>query len=267
LTAEQVAAGDRNLKSAALNFLFWGVGYYNAGIKRPFGRTWLIWPLIYVIYAFVCEVVAFSPLLAGESTITTTIPIGNSTTTVTTTGYNPFPALQAKELVLLGLLIAGLILGFFLARDVYRRSAAASPEPSAVPGARAAMGSVFQRSTSQINAANFEREPYVAFSLAGGILLILGSIYLMVLDWLSSQTFNIGGIKELEGAVLGALVIYLALALKSRPGWRQPSGIFIIAIALIELTMSTEYVVELGFGLAIIGGALTLATKPESESG
>jgi hypothetical protein len=41
------------IAEAALNFLFWGVGYYQAGVTRPFGRTWLIWPLVYVIYAFV----------------------------------------------------------------------------------------------------------------------------------------------------------------------------------------------------------------------
>ncbi len=60
--------------------LFWGVGYYNAGIKRPFGRSWLIWPIIYIIYAFVGQVLAFTSLLAGESITTTTVPIGNSTT-------------------------------------------------------------------------------------------------------------------------------------------------------------------------------------------
>ncbi|MDA4136019.1 MAG: hypothetical protein OK449_03315 [Thaumarchaeota archaeon] len=266
LTEEQIAAGDRNLTSAVLNLLFWGVGYYNAGIKRPFGRSWLIWPIIYIIYAFVGQVLAFTSLLAGESITTTTVPIGNSTTSISIAGYNPFPNLQIKELELVALIIPGIILGLFLARDVYRRSAAASPNPASVPGIGAAIRSVIQRSTKPITAENIEREPAIAFSLVGGFLLILGSLYLMGLDWLSSQTFNIGGIKELEGVVLAALIIYLTLMLKSRPSWRQPAGIFIIAIALIELTMSTEYVVELGFGIAIIGGALMLASRPEPEN-
>ncbi len=137
-------------------------------------------------------------------------------------------------------------------------------DPSAIPSWGAATRSVAQRGTAQLNAPNIEREPAMAFSIIGGLLLILGSLYLMVLDWLSGQAFNIGGIRELEGAVLGALVIYLAIALKTRPSWRQPAGVFIIAMALVELTISTEYLVELGFAFAIIGGSLAIASNSES---
>ena len=130
LTADQIQAGDRGLAAAALNFLFWGVGYFQAGVKRPFGRTWLLCPLVYVIYAFVGQLFFFTPLLAGESTIQTTIPTGNGTSIpITTTGYNPYPSLLTKDLEILAFLVPGIILGLFLARDVYRRIASSYGDP------------------------------------------------------------------------------------------------------------------------------------------
>lgn len=263
LTEEQMAEGDRGLISAALNFLFWGAGYYHAGIKRPFGRSWLVWPIIYVVYAFIGEPLVFNINSFGSNT-TTTVPTGNSTTVTVSSAFNSFRGGLIRELAILAFLVLLIFIGLFLARDVYRKRAASSADPSAVPAAGAAIRSVIQRGTSQINAPNIEREPAVAFSLIGGILLILGSVYLTVLDWLSSQTFDIGGIKELEGVVLGALIVYLALVLKSRPSWRQPAGVFIIAMALVVLTTSTEYAVEFGLGFAIIGGGLAIASSPEA---
>jgi len=263
LTEAQVAAGERGLTSAVLNFLFWGVGYYQAGIKRPFSRPWLIWPAIYIVYVFVSELILFN-LHSAPSIGTVTVPIGNSSAVTSTSGFNPFPGLADREIEFLVLLVIGIVIGLFLARDAYRRQAASSSDPAAVPGIGAAIGSVVQRMTKQVNAQGVERDPSIAFTLVGGVFLILGSLYLMGLDWLSAETFDIGGIKELEGAVLGAIVIYLAIAATSRPNWRQPAGIFIIAIALVELTMSSEYVSELGFGLTIIGGALVLASSLKS---
>jgi hypothetical protein len=253
-----VAAGDSGLISAVLNLLFWGVGYYHAGIKRPFGRTWLIWPVIYIIYAAVGEYVAFNLHNTGLGS-SITLPSGNSTVTIG--GSNPFPSLYVKELGLLVYVIVGIVVGLFLARDVYRRRAASSADPSSVPGPRSALSSVVKRATSQVNATGIEKEPAAAFAIVGGILLILGSIYLSTYDWFSSQTFGTGGVKEIEGAVLGALVIYLALAFQSRPSWRQPSGVLIIAMALIVLSESSEIPVEVGVGFAIIGGGLAIASS------
>jgi hypothetical protein len=215
--------------------------------------TWLVWPIIYVIYAFVGELLVFNT--------NTGLGLG---TTLPTSGSNPFHGLFIRGLEILALLILLIVIGLLLARDVYRKRAASSADPSAVPAAGAAIRRVIQRGTKQINVPNIEREPAIIFSVIGGIFLILGSAYLTLLDWLSAQTVDIGGTKELEGAVLGALIIYLALASKSRPSWRQPAGIFIIAMALVDLTVSTQYGVEFGFPFAMIGGALIIASSPEA---
>jgi hypothetical protein len=266
LTADQIQAGDRGLAAAALNFLFWGVGYFQAGVKRPFGRTWLLCPLVYVIYAFVGQLFFFTPLLAGESTIQTTIPTGNGTSIpITTTGYNPYPSLLTKDLEILAFLVPGIILGLFLARDVYRRIASSYGDPPSIPAGGAALRNFVKRQTDQINPAGKENNPELAFAILGGVILVLGSLYLTTLDWLSSQTLNIGGIGELEGAVLGALIIYVAIVSTSRPAWRQQAGVFIIGMALITLTVAKEDAVYLGLGFAVIGGALLIA-KPEARA-
>jgi hypothetical protein len=267
LTPEQQRVGDEGIAAAALNFLFWGVGYKRAGVERPFGRPWILWPLIYIAYAFLGQLLVFTLLPETASLTTTQIPTGNGTSIpVTTVGYNPYPALLTKDLEILAFLIPGLVLGFLLARDVYRRMASRSDDPASVPSARAALASILQRSVDRVSADEVQSNPATAFAVIGGVLLLLGSASQTVLDWLSSQTFAIGGISELEGTVLGALIVYLAIMVASRPAWRQTAGVFIIAMALIVLSHSTGYAVELGLGFAVIGGALLIASggaKPQ----
>jgi hypothetical protein len=254
LTEEQIAAGDRGLTSAVLNFLFWGTGYYKSGIERPFGRSWLIWPLIYVLYAFVGELVAFSSIFGPASGVRI---IG------ATSGVADFQWVKTVAIVVL--VVFGIILGLFLARDVYRREAASSPDPAGVPSFGAAIGSALGRATKLANAETVRAEPGVVFAVAGGILLILGTLYTTLLDWLSERTFAIGSIREVEGAVLGAFVVYVAIASSSRPSWRFASGLFIVGLGLIDLSLSTGYAVELGMCACLAAGGLIMASGLRKE--
>jgi|GEM_PF-3218551 hypothetical protein len=110
----------------------------------------------------------------------------NGITSRATTGYNPYPSLLTKDLEILAFLIPGIILGLFLARDVYRRIASSYADPSSIPGTGAALRSFVQRQVDKINQAGIEKNPELAFAILGGIILVIGSLYLTILDWLSS---------------------------------------------------------------------------------
>ncbi len=253
LTSEQMAMGGRGLTSALLNFLFWGSGYYRSEVQRPFGRSWLLWPVIYVVYAFIFELVAFSGLI---STAGSPLSITVGTSGVIATGGNP--SYFDKDIAIAALVVLALVIGLFLARDVYSREAASSG--GSMPSFGAAVSSAVDGITKQVNVQGIEANPSPAFSILGGVLLILGSLYTTLDESYTSHSFGTGGIKDLELGVLAVLVIYLAVASGSRPSWRVPAGLFIIAIAVVDLSLSTEYVVELGACFALIGGGLVIAS-------
>jgi hypothetical protein len=264
LTDAQTRRVDKGLQAAVLNFLFWGTGYFRAKVEKPFGWNWLLFPLIYILYVFLGHYLIFDFIPDRESLSTVTIPTGNSSISVTTAGPNPYPGLITRELEILAFVIPGIIFGLFLARDVYRRSVASSAEASSLPGLRGALGNWVERWLNENGINAMKSDPAYAFSFIGGVLVTLGALYLMALDWLSFQTNLIGGMGELEGAVYGGLIVYVSLLARSWKDKRVPLGVLIIAFALIALARTGGDLIDLAFAVAMIGGALTIAESSES---
>lgn len=155
---------ERGLTSALLSFFFWGSGYYRSDVRRPFGRSWLLWPVVYV-YAF--ELAAFSGLI---STAGSPLNITVGSTGVTTTGGSP--SYFDKDVALAVLIVLAIAIGLFLARDVYSRYAASSA--GSMPSFGPAISNVVDGVEKQVSVKNVDARPATAFSILGGVILLLG---------------------------------------------------------------------------------------------
>ncbi|MDA4117789.1 MAG: zinc ribbon domain-containing protein [Thaumarchaeota archaeon] len=109
-----------------------------------------------------------------------------------------------------------------------------------------------------------QSKPSTAFglSLAGGILVVLAGIVVMLLGAaLTSFIGGIGGIFGFFGIVWGILIIFCANLLRSRPARHVGLGVAIVLFSIFSWFGAIGGFF-LGFVLSLVGGILAIAWNP-----
>ncbi|MEM2904649.1 MAG: zinc ribbon domain-containing protein [Candidatus Bathyarchaeia archaeon] len=108
--------------------------------------------------------------------------------------------------------------------------------------------------------------PTVAFglSLAGGIIVLIVGLFLMVLGAVATFLFlGIGGIIGLFGVVCGIFMIMGAIMLYTRPEQHVAWGTIVLVFSILSWFGALAGLV-IGFILGLVGGILGIIWRPQT---